>query len=323
MPDRRRPDEGAYTYRKDGAARKGRLSAATCAKAALAPAAQSATLRPLFRQHSYRIRNTGPARNTQIKRRQQMSEITQSQGGAIDAADVARFSALAAEWWDPDGPFRPLHRINPCRLQFIRARAEEHFGLDAKSLHPLAGLRVADIGCGGGLLSEPLARLGARVTGVDASAEGIAAARLHAREVGLEIDYRHGTAEDLAAGGERFDMVVAMEIIEHVPDPQGFVTAAAAPIAPGGLFLGATLNRTMKSLALAKIAAEYILRWVPAGTHDWRHFLKPSEFARLLRHAGLSVTCLQGMSYDIIHDRWTLGEDLDINYMIAAVKPSS
>lgn len=251
-----------------------------------------------------------------------MSEMIQPQGGAIDAADVARFSALAAEWWDPDGPFRPLHRINPCRLQFIRTQAEAHFGLDQKSLLPLVGLRVADIGCGGGLLSEPLARLGAKVTGVDASAEGIAAARLHAHEVGLDIDYRHGTAEELAAGGESFDMVVAMEIIEHVPEPQSFITATAALIAPGGLFLGATLNRTVKSLALAKIAAEYILRWVPAGTHDWRHFLKPSEFARLLRHAGLSVTCLKGMSYDVLHDRWTLSDELDINYMIAASKPS-
>ncbi len=253
----------------------------------------------------------------------QTSATAQSQGGAIDAEDVARFSALAAEWWNPEGPFRPLHHINPYRLQFIRSQAEEHFGLDAKTLHPFSGLRIADIGCGGGLLSEPLARLGARVIGIDASAEGIAAARLHAREAGLEIDYRHATVEELAAGSEVFDMVVAMEIIEHVPDPQAFINAAVSLIAPGGLFLGATLNRTMKSLALAKIAAEYILRWVPPGTHDWRHFLKPSEFARLLRQAGLRVTRLQGMHYDIMHDRWVFGDDLDINYMIAANRPSS
>src|SRR5579872_2901007 len=207
--------------------------------------------------------------------------------GSIDPAEVAKFADLADAWWDPAGKFRPLHRLNPTRIAYIRDRAAARYGRDPLSPAPLAGLAILDIGCGGGLLCEPLARLGGKVTGLDAAERNIAIARRHAELGGLAIDYRAGSAEDMAASGRRFDVVLTMEVVEHVADPASFLGAAATLVAPGGLLIVATINRTAKAFALAIVGAEYILRWLPRGSHDWRRFLKPSELAALLRPLGL------------------------------------
>ncbi|HVO13582.1 MAG TPA: bifunctional 2-polyprenyl-6-hydroxyphenol methylase/3-demethylubiquinol 3-O-methyltransferase UbiG [Alphaproteobacteria bacterium] len=238
----------------------------------------------------------------------------------VDEAEVARFSALAEAWWDPEGEFRPLHRLNPVRLAYIRRRLVEHFGLDPQAARPLEGLTLLDVGCGGGLLSEPMARLGARVTGVDAAERNIGIAAAHARDSGLAIDYRHAAVEDLAAAGEHFDVVLALEIVEHVADPDLFLEACGAVLAPGGALVLATLNRTAKAFALAVVGAEYVLRWLPRGTHDWRKFLRPSELAAGLRRAGLELADLSGVAYNPLNDKWTLSRDLDVNYMAFAVK---
>ena len=238
----------------------------------------------------------------------------------VDPAEIEKFSAMAADWWDPDGKFRPLHRLNPVRLGFIRDHLAGHFGRDPLGETPLAGLEILDIGCGGGLLAEPLARLGARVTGIDAAAENIEMARLHAAESGLEIDYRAATAETLADRGESFDAVLNMEVVEHVADVTAFMTAAAGLVGPGGATVVATLNRTPKSFLLAIVGAEYLLRWLPRGTHDWRRFLRPSELARFLRAAGLEVTEISGLAYNPLSDAWRLSRDTDVNYMVFAVK---
>ncbi len=236
---------------------------------------------------------------------------------SVDRAEVAKFAALAQAWWDPDGKLRPLHRLNPVRLAYVRDRAEARFGREALAPQPLAGLRLVDIGCGGGLLDEPLARLGARVTGIDAAAESIAVARRHAQESGLAIDYRQDTAEALAAAGARFDIVLAMEIVEHVGDLHGFMQAAARLVAPGGMLIISTLNRTAKSFVLAILGAEYILRWLPPGTHDWRRFLRPSEVAAALRPHGLTAAEAVGVVYSPLADKWRLAaSDLDVNYMM-------
>lgn len=239
---------------------------------------------------------------------------------SIDPAEIARFSALAAEWWDPQGKFRPLHKFNPVRLGFLRDRIATHFGRDAASDPPLKGLRLLDIGCGGGLVSEPMARLGAAVTGADAGERNIGIARQHAGEAGVEIDYRCTSAEDLAAAGEQFDVVLALEIVEHVADLDGFLAACGQMVKPGGLLIAATLNRTPKSFALGIVAAEYILRWVPRGTHDWKKFLKPHELAAGLRRGGLALKDVVGVSYDPFADRWRISRDTDVNYMLVAVK---
>ncbi len=238
----------------------------------------------------------------------------------IDAAEVARFSAMAAEWWDPDGPARPLHRLNPLRLGFIRAHVSGRFGRSDEDLAPFRGLRVLDIGCGGGLLAEPMARLGADVVGLDASEKAVAAARAHAAAGGLEIDYRLGAVEDLATGDERFDIVLNMEIVEHVAAPETFLATAASLVAPGGCMVVATLNRTLKSLALAKVAAEYVLGWLPPGTHDWRRFMRPSELAAALRRGGLRVEAFRGLVYSPLAGQWSLSRDLAVNYMAFAVR---
>jgi 2-polyprenyl-6-hydroxyphenyl methylase/3-demethylubiquinone-9 3-methyltransferase len=236
---------------------------------------------------------------------------------SIDAAEIAKFAALAESWWDPEGKSRPLHRLNPTRLAYIRDRTAARFGRDPLSPRPLAGLRAADIGCGGGLLSEPLTRLGARLTGIDAGEATIAVARAHAAESGLDIDYRVATAEALAEGGECFDLVLAMEIVEHVAEPAAFLAAVAALVAPGGLLILSTLNRTAKSFALAIVGAEYLLGWVPRGTHDWRRFRRPSELAALLRPQGLTLAEAVGMAYNPLADKWRLAPgDLDVNYML-------
>lgn len=240
---------------------------------------------------------------------------------SVDPAELAKFSASPADWWDPAGAFGPLHRLNPVRLAFIRDRTAAQFGRDPLAERPLAGLSALDIGCGGGLLSEPLSRLGAGVTGLDASEDSIAAARAHAGEQELDIDYRLGTAEALAAEGERFDLVLAMEIVEHVADVPGFFAAATGLVRPGGAMVLATLNRTPKSFLFAIVGAEYVLRWLPRGTHDWRRFLRPSELARHLRAGGLTLQEVTGVAYNPLSDGWRLAPgDSDVNYMVFATK---
>ncbi|MCW1841978.1 bifunctional 2-polyprenyl-6-hydroxyphenol methylase/3-demethylubiquinol 3-O-methyltransferase UbiG [Prosthecomicrobium hirschii] len=237
----------------------------------------------------------------------------------VDDAEIRRFSAMAAEWWNPAGKFRPLHKFNPVRLGYIKQEVSARFGRDAQAPDAFAGLSLLDIGCGGGLLSEPMARLGATVVGADASETNIEVARLHAAEAGLAIDYRATTAEDLAASGATFDVVLAMEIVEHVADVGLFVSTVAGMVRPGGLLIMATLNRTLKSYALAIVGAEYVLRWLPRGTHDWRKFLTPAELSRHIEASGLTVIDRVGVVYDPLRDRWSRNaRDLDVNYMLLA-----
>ncbi len=241
---------------------------------------------------------------------------------SIDAEEVERFSALAESWWDPKGSMAPLHRLNPARLGFLRQTLAAHFGRDTRSLTPFHGLRVLDIGCGGGLIAEPLARLGAVVTGIDAAEANIAVARAHARGVDLEIDYRQASAEELAAAGEGFDAVLALEVVEHVADLDAFLQAAAALVRPGGAFIASTLNRTPKSLLFAIVGAEYVMGWLPRGTHRWDRFLRPSELAAGLRQHGLQVREIRGLGYDLLAGEWRLGRDLGVNYLIFAARPT-
>jgi len=242
-------------------------------------------------------------------------------GSSVDPQEVERFSALAAEWWDPHGKFGPLHKFNPVRLGFIRDQALARFGRDGRAAAPFEGLRLLDIGCGGGLLAEPMRRLGFEVTAVDASERNIGTARAHAAEHGLEIDYRCATAEQLLAEGEAdFDLVLNMEVVEHTADPGGYLRDTAALVAPGGMMIVATLNRTLKALALAKIGAEYVLRWVPAGTHDWRKFLKPEEIRDFLAGEPVLVRGPFGVAYSPLSDRWSLSADTDVNYLMTVEK---
>ena len=245
---------------------------------------------------------------------------TQKSTGTIDADEIAHFSRLAGQWWDLRGPWATLHRFNPVRLGYIRDRAAAHFHRDPARLDSLNGLRILDIGCGGGVLSEPLARLGAAMVGADPVEENIAAAAHHAAQAGLTIDYRSTTAEALAEAGERFDVVLAMEVIEHVADVDLFIEAAADLVKPDGLMFVATLNRTMKSFALAIVGAEYILRWIPRGTHQWDKFITPDELELALEQAGLRVTGETGVIYNLFADRFQLSTDMDANYMIVAEK---
>ncbi len=239
----------------------------------------------------------------------------------IDPAEVAKFEAMAAEWWDPNGKFKPLHMLNPCRLDYLVTQIAAQFGRDLKAPRPFDGLRLLDIGCGGGLLSEPMARLGATVVGADAAGGNIPVAQLHAEQSGLEIDYRHCAAEDLAAAGERFDVVLAMEIIEHVADPQGFVNTCAELLAPSGLMFCSTMNRNPKSYMMAIIGAERVMRWLPVGTHDWSKFITPDELYTLIRSAGLDPVDRKGMVFNPLSWRWSLSErDLSVNYVTASVK---
>ena len=240
--------------------------------------------------------------------------------GTVDPAEVERFSRIADEWWDPAGKFAPLHRLNPVRIGYIRDRVAAHWRRDALSGHPLEGLSLLDIGCGGGLLSEPMTRLGARVTGVDASARNVAVASLHAERQGLAVDYRQGTAEALAAEGARFDVVLALEIVEHVSDVGLFLRSCGEMVKPGGLLFLSTLNRTAKAWALAIVGAEYVLGWLPRGTHDWKKFLKPSEVARGLRAGGIEIDDIVGVVYSPLGRQWSLNKgDLDVNYMLSGV----
>jgi 2-polyprenyl-6-hydroxyphenyl methylase/3-demethylubiquinone-9 3-methyltransferase len=241
-----------------------------------------------------------------------------AKASTVDPVEVARFSALAAEWWDPRGKMAPLHKFNPVRLGYIRDRAASRFGRDAKQLGCLKGLRFLDIGCGGGILSEPLARLGATMVGADPSQTNVEAARHHAAQSGLTVDYRQATAEELAEAGERFDVVLAMEVVEHVTDVNLFVESCASMVKPGGLMIAATLNRTLKSFALAIVGAEYILRWLPRGTHQWDKFVTPNELEIAMERGGLRVTDEQGVIYNLFRDEWQLSSDTDVNYMLTA-----
>lgn len=241
--------------------------------------------------------------------------------GSVDPAEIAKFAAMAERWWDPEGPMKPLHRLNPARLGFLVGRLAAQAGRDPGAPKPLAGLRLLDLGCGAGLVSEPLARLGATVVGADATAESIAAARAHAAAQDLAIDYRATTAEDLVAAGERFDAVLALEIVEHVADPAAFLADLGRLVQPGGQLLLSTLNRTSKSFLMAIVGAEWLLRWLPRGTHDWKRFLKPSEVTALLRANGFSLAEITGLVFNPLDQGWRLSaRDLDVNYLLAAAK---
>ena len=245
-----------------------------------------------------------------------------SQGqSTIDAAEVERFSRMAAQWWDPRGKFRPLHKFNPVRLEYVRETVIAHFGLDGTAARPFDGLRFLDIGCGGGLLSEPMTRLGASVTGADASEVNIEVARIYAAESGLEIDYRATTAEALAEAGERFDVVLNMEVVEHVADVDLYMRKCAEMVKPGGLMFIATINRTMKAWGLAIIGAEYVLRWLPKGTHQYEKLVTPAEIDAALAPTGMTVVERSGVSYNPLADRWARSRDLDVNYMVLAARP--
>lgn len=241
----------------------------------------------------------------------------------VDPSEIAKFEAMAAEWWDPNGKFKPLHMLNPIRLDYITAQIAGEFDRDLGTRAPFAGLRILDIGCGGGLLCEPMARLGAEVTGVDAAEGNIPVARTHAEQSGLRIDYRHTTAEALADTGAEFDVVLTMEVIEHVADPLGFLTACRRLLRPGGLHLCSTLNRNPKSFAMAIVGAEYVMRWLPRGTHEWTKFVTPEELFDLLRRAGLDPVDRKGFQFNPVTWTWRISaRDLSVNYVTAALKPA-
>lgn len=249
--------------------------------------------------------------------------MTAAASSSIDPAEVERFSRIAAEWWDPKGKFAPLHKFNPTRLAFIRDQALHRFARDPKARRPFEGLRLLDIGCGGGLLSEPMSRLGFTVVGVDASERNIGTASTHAAEQGLAVDYRCSTAEALLAAGESFDLILNMEVIEHVADPRRFLRDCAAMLRPGGLMIVATLNRTLKAFALAKVGAEYVLRWLPAGTHDWSKFLKPEELRGFLAGEAVAVDGPFGVVFDPLSGRWSQSHDADVNYMMTVARDAA
>lgn len=242
-------------------------------------------------------------------------------GHTVDAGEIEKFAAMAEEWWDPEGKFKPLHKFNPVRVGYIRDRLCERFGRDPKSIRPLEGIRVLDIGCGGGLLCEPMARLGATVIGIDATERSVHVARAHAEQMDLQIDYRFASAEQLVADGEQFDAVLNMEVVEHVADVDVFMGASAHLVKPGGVMFLATLNRTRRSYLFAILGAEYVLRWLPRGTHEWKKFLKPSEMAGYLRRHGMQIADLQGVVFNPLKDSWSLNpKDLAVNYLAYAEK---
>src|SRR5476649_65104 len=241
-----------------------------------------------------------------------------SHASSVDSAEVEHFSRMAADWWDARGPMAPLHKLNPVRLGYIRDKAAARFGRDPKKLDCLKGLRMLDVGCGAGILSEPLARLGAQMVGADPAEENIAVATAHAQESGVPVDYRATTAEALAEAGERFDVVLAMEVVEHVTNVKEFVATCASMVKPGGLMIAATLNRTLKSFALAIVGAEYVLRWLPRGTHQWDKFVTANELELAFERGGLRVIGERGVIYNPFADRWQLSSDMDVNYMLVA-----
>ncbi|KPA23413.1 Ubiquinone biosynthesis O-methyltransferase [Shimia sp. SK013] len=240
----------------------------------------------------------------------------------VDPAEVAKFEAMAAEWWDPKGKFKPLHMLNPCRLDYITSQIAAEFNRDLSANKPFAGLRLLDIGCGGGLLSEPMARLGAEVVGADAAGGNIPVAQLHAEQSGLTIDYRHTAAEDMAAAGEQFDIVLNMEVVEHVADPLSFLTACRQLLKPGGLHLCSTINRNPKSFAVAIVGAEFVMRWLPKGTHEWHKFITPDELFALMEKAGLTPVDRKGFVFNPVAWSWSISaRDLSVNYVTASTKP--
>ncbi|MGR3479122.1 bifunctional 2-polyprenyl-6-hydroxyphenol methylase/3-demethylubiquinol 3-O-methyltransferase UbiG [Salipiger marinus] len=240
----------------------------------------------------------------------------------VDPSEVAKFEAMAAEWWNPDGKFKPLHMMNPVRLDYITTQIAGEFDRDLTTEAPFAGLRILDIGCGGGLLCEPMARLGATVVGVDAAPRNIPVAQTHAAQSGLDIDYRHGTAEALAETGDQFDVVLNMEVVEHVADPLAYLTACSQLLRPGGLHLCSTINRNAKSFAMAIVGAEWVMRWLPKGTHDWQKFITPDELYELMRQAGLTPVDRKGYVFNPVSWRWSISDrDLSVNYVTAALRP--
>lgn len=246
---------------------------------------------------------------------------TTSHKSSIDPAEVAKFQAMAREWWDPTGKFKPLHMLNPTRLEYIVSQIAAEYGLDRRQPQPFKGLKLLDIGCGGGLISEPMARLGAEVTGADAADGNIAIARLHAEESGLNIDYRNQTAEALLDEGARFNVVLALEIVEHVADPQAFLQTCHDLLNPGGILIVSTLNRTAKSFGAAIIGAEWVMRWLPKGTHDWRRFITPDELQKMLEATGQVVVDRAGMVFNPVGWSWSLSSrDLSVNYLITSLK---
>ncbi len=252
-----------------------------------------------------------------------MSDKNADTTTSVDSQEVEKFQALAGQWWDPDGKFRPLHRINPVRLAFIRDNIVRHFERDPAAPLPFADLAIVDVGCGGGILTEPLARLGARVTGIDPSPTTVEVARAHAGQSGLDIDYRDTTAEALHADGDAFDIVIAMEVVEHVNDMPAFIETCAALTKPGGLVFLSTINRTLKAYALAIVGAEYILRWLEPGTHDFAKLVRPAELEAALRASGLATVERAGVRFNPLSDTWSRSTDLDVNYMLAAAKPAA
>ncbi len=241
----------------------------------------------------------------------------------VDPAEIEKFQAMAAEWWDENGKFKPLHMLNPCRLDYITSQIAGEFDRDLKTPLPFKGLRILDIGCGGGLLSEPMARLGADVVGADAAERNIPVAQVHAEQSGLTIDYRHTTAEALAEAGEQFDVVMNMEVVEHVASPIDYLTACRQLLKPGGLHICSTLNRNPKSFMMAIVGAEHVMRWLPKGTHDWSKFITPDELFDLLRNAGLTPVDRKGFVFNPITWSWSLSDrDLSVNYVTASTKPA-
>ena len=240
----------------------------------------------------------------------------------VDDAEVAKFQAMAAEWWDPTGKFKPLHMMNPVRLDYITSQIAAEYARDTGSDRPFEGLRILDIGCGGGLLCEPMARLGAEVVGADAAERNIPVARAHAEQSGLVIDYRHTTAEALAEAGEQFDVVLNMEVVEHVADPLAYLSACHDLLKPGGLHLCSTINRNAKSFAMAIVGAEWVMRWLPKGTHDWQKFITPDELYQLIRDAGMTPVDRKGYVFNPVSWQWSISSrDLSVNYVTAALRP--
>ena len=247
----------------------------------------------------------------------------QTPQSTVDPAEIAKFEAMAAEWWDPNGKFKPLHMLNPCRLDYITRQIAAEFSRDLTSPEPFKGLRLLDIGCGGGLLCEPMARLGADVTGADAAAGNLPVARLHAEQTGLLIDYRHTTAEDMAAAGEQFDVILNMEVVEHVADPLSYLAATKELLKPGGLEICSTINRNPKSYAMAIFGAEVVMRWLPRGTHEWNKFITPDELFELLEKAGLTPVDRKGFVFNPLSWNWSISDrDLSVNYVTASTKPA-
>ncbi|MGI9411007.1 MAG: bifunctional 2-polyprenyl-6-hydroxyphenol methylase/3-demethylubiquinol 3-O-methyltransferase UbiG [Hyphomicrobiaceae bacterium] len=252
-----------------------------------------------------------------------IERTTSEANSSIDQREVEQFARQAEQWWDPRGPFRPLHQIGPTRLQYIRETVVAHFDIVSPGLKPLDGLDCLDVGCGGGLVSEPLARLGGSVTAIDPAPENIAVAKRHAEACGLTIDYRATTAEDIAAAGATFDVIVCLEVIEHVQEPEQFVATLASMLRTGGLLVMSTINRTPKSYLLAIVGAEYVLRWLPVGTHQWDKFVRPSELKHHMAAAGIRQFACMGLVYNLLADKWSLSDDVDVNYMARAARPKA